>query len=115
MFDTYLNSDLKKMVQVQHLSGSWFSKDNGGNRINVEVTDNGVPAVLSGTVTGFIVRSNKTTVSTTGRIDGNKVSIVLPETAYDVPGPIAIVIKIAETTVGACTGYVHRSLTETII
>ena len=56
IFETVLQSDLKKPVQVKQLTGNLFSADNGGNKITVEVFDNGSAATLSGGVTGYIIR-----------------------------------------------------------
>ena len=114
-FETWLTSDLKKMVQVQPLAGVVFTSDNAGNLIGVQITDDGEPAVVSGGVMGYVIRSDGGTVVIPGTLVENRASIVLPSSAYAVPGAISIVIKIGTTTVGACTGYVYQSSTETII
>ena len=115
IFETVLKSDLKKPVQVKQLSGNLFSADNGGNKITVEVLDNGSPATISGSVTGYIIREDNSTVTVVGTLSGNKASIVLPASAYAVVGKVSIVIKVGTATVGACTSYVYRTTTETII
>lgn len=115
VFETVLKSDLKKPVIVQQLPGNVFSGDNGGNKITVEITDNGSAASLSGSVVGYILREDNQTVIINGSISGNMASIVLPASAYTVIGRISIVIKIGETTVGACTSYVYRTSTDTLV
>lgn len=114
-FETWLHSDLKHMVQVEDLSGLLFSADNGGNLIGVEVTDNGAPAVLSGNVKGFVILSNGTTEKINGNLQGNKATISLTTAVYNVPGPVSIVIKLDDTTIGACRGYVRKYISDTII
>ena len=115
VFETVLQSDLKKPVQVKQLIGNLFSADNGGNKITVEVLDNGSAATLSGGVTGYVIRGDNATVAVTGTLTNNRASIVLPAAAYVVVGHISIVIKVGTTTVGACTGYVYRTTTDTIV
>lgn len=114
-FETWLKSDLSRMIQVQPLDGVMFTADNAGNIIGVEVTDNGQPANISGGVTGWAIRADGGTVMIDGTLSGNRASVVMPASAYVVPGPISIVIKVGTMTVGACTGYVYQSTTDEII
>lgn len=116
VFETVLKSDLKKPVQVKQLSGNLFSGDSGGNKITVEVLDNGSPATLSGTVTGYVIREDNSTVTiSNGTLTENKASITLPASVYTVVGRVSIVVKVGTTTVGACTAYVYRTTTDTIV
>lgn len=115
VFETWLKNDLKKPVSVKQLSGNLFSADNGGNLIGVEVTDDGSPASLSGSVYGYVIRADGATVVVQGSLSSNKASITLPTSCYAVVGQISIVIKVGTTTVGACVGYVYRSTTDTIV
>ena len=116
IFETVLKSDLKKPVQVKQLSGNLFSGDNQGNKITVEVMDNGSAATLSGGVTGYVIREDNATVTiSSGTLSGNKASIILPEEAYNVVGRVSIVIKVGTTTVGACTAYVYRTSTDVLV
>lgn len=114
-FETWLKSDLKKPLEVVKLKGNLFSADNGGNLIGVEVLDDGSPATLSGEVHGYAIREDNYTVFIEGTLANNKASIVLPLACYNVVGQISIVIKVGETTVGACTGYVYRSTTDAVV
>lgn len=120
VFETWIESDLQKMIVPKALPGNAFCMDSGANLIGVSVMDGGEPATLSGTVAGKVVRSDGTTVPVTGgTLSGNRASIVLPQRAYEVPGPIAIAVTLTSgstvTTIGAVTGYVVRSQTDSII
>lgn len=120
VFETWIESDLQKMIVPRALPGNAFCMDSGANLIGVSVMDGGEPATLSGTVAGKVVRSDGTTVPVTGgTLSGNKASIILPQRAYEVPGPIAIAVTLTSgstvTTIGAVTGYVVRSQTDSII
>lgn len=115
VFETMLRSDLKKPIQVVQLTGNLFSADNGGNKITVEVVDNGSPASISGGVTGYVIREDNSTVVIIGSLSSNRASIVLPASAYAVVGKVSIVVKVGETTVGACTAYVYRTTTDVIV
>ena len=115
IFETWLQTDLKKPIQVVQLPGNLFSADNGGNLIGVEVFDNGSAASLSGAVTGYLIRSDNATVTVTGTLSGNKASIVLPASAYTAVGQLSVVIKVGATSVGACVAHVYRTTTDTIV
>lgn len=122
-FETILRTDLKKPVTVQALQGVVFTADSQGNKITAEVLDGGAAAALSGSVTGYIIRADGATLAVAGTLSGNKASIVLPESAYAVPGPLDIAIRLVagsgssqqKTVLAACRGYVQRSSTDTII
>ena len=114
MFETWLRSDLKKPLTVECLEGTFFSGDNEGNLVGVEVFDDGSPASLSGGVTGYVVRADDVTVTISGTLTDNKAYIVLPSSAYTVPGFASIVIKVSTVTVGACVVYVYRSTTDSM-
>ena len=118
-FETWLEADLQKPVTVKQIAGNVFSADSQSNVIRVRVTDGGATATLSGTVTGYIVRDDGATVIVTGTLSGNVVSIVLPTSAYVVVGPISIAIRLTtgeiKTVLAACTGYVYRTSTDTIV
>ena len=119
MFETWLSCDLAEGVLVTPLAGNVFSQDKLANKIGVIVTKNGEAVTLSGTVQGSIIRADESTVVVEGELSGNRAWIVLPETAYACVGAIQITIRIIngdeKTTVGACCGYVHRSMTNAVI
>lgn len=117
--ETWFNQDLQKPVKVQYLDGNVFSADNSGNLIGVKVFNNGLPASLSGIVSANIIRADGVTVSTTGSLSGNKASVILPQSAYIVPGPISVIIKLTEnsvvTTLCAVVSNVYMSETDSIV
>ena len=115
VIETWFDQDLMNAVSVRSLRGNLFTADNGGNLIGVEVTDDGSPASLSGSVYGYVIRADGATVVVEGTLSENKASITLPTSCYAVVGQISIVIKVGTTTVGACVGYVYRSTTDTIV
>ena len=120
-FETWFKNDLTKPINVVQLRGVMFNLDNFANLIGVELEYNGQPAALEGTIAGYVIKNDGTTLNlttTTGKA-GNKAWVILPQEAYTVEGPISIVIKhvynSAETTIGACAGYVTRSRTSSEI
>lgn len=117
--ECWFKQDLKKPVKVQTLNGNVFTLDNVGSLIGVEVYDNGSPATLSGSVNGYIILPDDTTVSVAGTRSGNKVSINLPQSALAIPGFIKIAVKLTNsseiTTLLAVVATVYKSRTDTII
>lgn len=116
LIETWLQTDLKKPVQVIRLQGNLFSGDNQGNLIGFEVLDNGSAAELTGGVTGYIIRADGATVTVVGTLSGgNRCSIILPSSAYVIPGQTSIVVKNGTMTVGACVAYVYKTTTDTLV
>lgn len=119
MIETWIKQDLKHIVKVRYLDGNVFSLDNDANLIGVEVFDNGAPASLSGSVAANVIRADGATVAVAGSVSGNKAYVVLPQTAYAIPGTLAVVIKLTTssvvTTLGAVVSNVYRSSTDTIV
>ena len=114
-FETWLKADLQAPVTVKRIDGNLFSGDNQGNLVGVTVTDSGEPVTLSGEVRGYFIRSDGNTVIMSGTIDGNKVTVVLPSACYTVVGQFSLVIKVGQVAVGACTGYVYQSNTDSTV
>lgn len=114
--ETWYKQDLTQPIHVHHLPGNVFSQDNQGNIVGVEVFEDGVPALLSGTVTAYIVRSDGGTVAASGTLSGNKLSVTLPAAAYAVPGVISIALKLATggitVTLLAVVAIVYQSTTD---
>ena len=119
VIETWYNQDLSKPVKVHYLDGNVFSQDNAGNLVGVNVFDNDEPATLSGTVSASVIRADGATVAVSGTLSGNQCYVILPETAYYVPGVISIVIKLTsgttKTTLCAVVGNVYRSATGTTV
>lgn len=117
--ETWLRCDLERPVIVQQLTGNVFAADVQGNLIGVIVKRGEQDVALSGSVIGYIIRGDGATVVVNGTVSGNRVSIVLPQSAYTVVGPISIAIRLVsgdvKTVLGACTGYVYRTTTDTIV
>lgn len=104
VIETWYEQDLNKPVKVHYLDGNVFSQDNNGNLVGVRVFDGDTPATLSGSVSASVIRADGATVAVSGALFGNECSVVLPETAYAVPGVISIVIKLtgSESTTSLC-------------
>ena len=119
MIETWYNQDLQVPVTVQYLDGNVFSQDNLGNLIGVNVFDGGAPASISGTVSANVIRADGATVSVAGSLSGNTCYIILPSTAYAVPGPISIIIKLtgggSTTTLCAIVANVYQSSTDAVV
>lgn len=118
-FETWFSVNLNKAPQVQTIHGNVFSQDNLGNVVGVRVMNGNEEAVLEGTVLGYIIREDGKTVMVDGEISGNTAYIVMPESAYAVPGRIQIAIRLingnTKTVLLAVVGYVTRTSTDAII
>lgn len=115
-FELWFDTHLDKPQQVRQVQGNVFTQDCLANKVGVRVYSGGAAVALSsGSVKGYIILSNDTTVVISGTRSGNTAFIVLPEAAYAVAGPIQIVIKLEDggtkTTLLAMTAYVHPSMT----
>lgn len=115
VIETWLHQDLQEPVKVNHLDGNLFSNNGNGNRIGVVLTNNGEAlASISGTVSGYVVTADGSTVPCTGSKSGNRASILIPAAAYQ-PGSIFITVFITDgttvTTVAAVSTTVMRSRT----
>ncbi len=119
VFETWVNRDLKKIMTAEDIRGTVFTLDSLGNKIGVRVFSDGVPVELSGSVNGYCILADGTTVPVTGTRSGNEAYIVLPQSAYAVPGMIRIAIKLTDgsaiTTLAALIGSVAMSRTDNII
>lgn len=124
MYETWLNTDLKKLNKVVHLKGNLFSQDNMSNLVGVHVFDDGeAVGTIGGTITGWILRDDGGSVMVTGETSGGDAWIVLPEEAYAVPGPVTITIRhtassesgAARTALAVCTAYVYRTVSDTMV
>lgn len=120
MFEHWIHTDLTRMPDVKKL-GNVFSQDSGANKIGVEVTNNGVPVTLSGTVKAWIIKPDGSTITETSNVgkSANKAWVVLPASAYTLVGQISVFLKLldgsAVTTLGGIEGYVYRSKTSNIL
>lgn len=115
VIETWLHQDLQEPVKVNYLDGNLFSNNGNGNRIGVVLTNNGEAlASISGTVSGYAVTADGSTVPCTGSKSGNRASILIPAAAYQ-PGTIFITVFVTDgttvTTIGAVSTVVMRSRT----
>ena len=115
VIETWFRQDLQKQVKVNYLDGNLFSNNGNGNRIGVVLTNNGEDlASISGTVSGYVVTADGSTVPCTGSKSGNRASILIPAAAYQ-PGSIFITVFVTDgttvTTIGAVSTTVMRSRT----
>ena len=115
VIETWFRQDLQKPVKVNYLDGNLFSNNGNGNRIGVVLTNNGEDlASISGTVSGYVVTADGSTVPCTGSKSGNRASILIPAAAYQ-PGSIFITVFVTDgttvTTIGAVSTTVMRSRT----
>lgn len=115
VIETWFHQDLQEPVKVNYLDGNLFSNNGNGNRIGVVLTNNGEDlASISGTVSGYVVTADGSTVPCTGSKSGNRASILIPAAAYQ-PGSIFITVFVTDrttvTTIGAVCTTVMRSRT----
>lgn len=119
MIETFFEQDVKKAVKVQYLDGNVFSQDNSGNKIGVRLFDNGEPQDVSGTISANVIRSDGVTVAVSGSSSNNAAWVILPQSAYAVPGVISIVIKLTSgssiTTICAIVANVYASSTDSVV
>lgn len=115
VIESWFRQDLQKPVQVHYLDGSLFSNNGNGNRIGVELTNGGEDYTVTGTVSGYAVLADGSTVPCTGAKSGNKASILVPPAAY-LPGNIFITIFLTEgttvTTLAAVSSTVIQARTD---
>ena len=115
VIETWYEQDLQKPVEVRYPKGNLFSNNGNGNRIGVVVTNNGEAVTLSGTVSGYAVLSDGTTVPCTGSRSGNKASILVPPAAY-LPGAIFVTVFLTDgstvTTLAAVSSTVLQARTD---
>lgn len=119
MIETWFHQDIMQAVKVQYLDGNVFSADNNGNKVGVRLTSNGSYTNVIGNVSANVIRSDGITVPVTGDSDGDKAWVILPQSAYAVPGVISIVIKSSYSsnvsTICAVVANVYQSSTDTIV
>ena len=120
--ESWFEQDLQKPVVQRYIKGNFFSLDNVGNLVGVKVYDNGAEASLSGSVTGYCVLADGTTVNVTGyrsNTPANQAYILLPQSALSIPGYIGITLKLVDgstiTTLLSIIATVYPSQTDDVI
>ena len=116
--ETWFNQDLQNPVQVHYLDGNLFSNNGNGNVIGVRLTNRGEYVTIAGTVSGYAVLSDGTTVPCTGSKSGNEASILVPAGAY-LPGTIFVTIFLTDgevvTTLAALSANVLQTRTDSMV
>ncbi|MBO7133885.1 MAG: hypothetical protein J6W06_06995, partial [Bacteroidales bacterium] len=119
MIETWFNQDTQQAVKVRYIDGNVFSMDNNGNKIGVNMFTDGVASDVSGTISANVIRADGVTVAVTGSSSNNQAWVVLPQSAYVVPGVVSIIIKATSgsdvTTLCAVVGNVYRSSTDSVV
>lgn len=119
MIETWFNQDTQKAVKVQYLDGNVFSQDNNGNKVGVNLFTNGSPDDVVGTISANVIRADGATLAVSGSSSGNQAWVVLPQSAYAVPGVLSIVIKASSsgdvTTLCAVVANVYQSSTDSTV
>jgi len=113
-FETWITTDQRKLPETIALHGNVFTQDNMANLIGVVLKNDGANVDIDGSVVGYAIRADKNTVIINGEKEGNRAWVILPEAAYAYPGPLSVVIRVVngddKTVIGACSGYVTRSI-----
>jgi hypothetical protein len=109
VLEKWFGCELLNPVKVRPLPGNYFNTDNNGNKIGVEVTYNGAPVTLSGSVKGYAVRADGSTVTIKGSKSENKASITIPSSAL-LPGALLVTLVLVDgiqtTTLAAVSTFV---------
>lgn len=117
VIEKWYDQDLTKTVSTRML-GNLYYEDANSLKIGVRVFNNGEPVTLSGSINGYCVLADGTTVPIAGTRSGNTAYITLIPSAYMVPGLIYITIKNTAssvvTTLLACGGVVVKSRTSQV-
>lgn len=112
--------DLDAPIGVQSLRQPLIMQDKAAHKFIIHAVRSGTAEDLTGVgVEGYLIRSDKTTVVMTGRIESKNATLILPRAAYAVPGRCQLVINLTTTdttqTVLALDFTILRSTTETYI
>lgn len=117
--EIWLNHDMMNAVKVQYLDGNFFSQDSSGNIVGVHITKGGSDYDSGGTISASVIRADGATVAVSGTLSGSNATVVLPQSAFAIPGLLSIVIKLTKsdqtTTVGALVANVYQSSTSTAV
>lgn len=97
MFEYWDYTDVSVLPTVKQIPVV-FHADSGANMIGVHVFDNGDALSLSGTVEAWIIRADNETLKVAGEKSGNDAWVILPASAYTVPGRLGIYLKLKNGT-----------------
>ena len=112
-----LKVDLSHPLVVHPIPGILGGGDCYADIIRVLVYQDGEPVQVTGTVTGYVMNQAGDTFTVSGAADGNGAQIQLPETAYELTGPITVAIRetrgTVRTTLAICSTAVKATTTGT--
>lgn len=110
-FEKWFRVDLSKKAMTEWVGNSFFTNDNLGNIVGVELYDGMDPVDVPGTIQGIIILPNDGTITVNGSRTGNKAWIELPSTALALEGMITITIRATvsdrKVTLVQCSGRVN--------
>ena len=113
--------DLQRGVQAPQVwpNALIVCGDNKAHTWRVTIMDNGRPAALTGTVTGYFIRGDDATVTVAGQLNGNVATVTLAQSCYNVEGNLLAVMRLKTSsgllTLGALVLPVRRMLTDTLV
>ena len=109
----WIKTDLKQLPKVEKMAGVMFTQDSRADRIGVNVTKEGEPVELQGSVIGYIVKPDGSTITTAGQKQGNKAWVDLPAAAYTTPGLVSVFVKVTDEdrtiTLGGVEGICYKA------
>ncbi len=118
MHEYWTDVDLLSLPDVRNL-GSVFEQDSSGNKIGARVKRGGIAQRLTGTVSAKVIKPDGTTITVSGSKSGDTAWVILPESAYAIPGRIRITLKLTNSTdiMTLCSveGIVYQTITSEVI
>lgn len=113
--------DLQRGVQAPQVwpDALILCGDSNAHTWRVTILDDGKPATLTGTVTGYFIRGDDATVAVAGKLNGNVATVTLAQSCYNVEGNMSAVMRLKTgsglLTLGALILPVRRMLTDTLV
>ena len=103
-------------VVVEAIPGNGFTGESGAHQFRI-TSESGS---FTGSITGYMIRSDGTTCTVAGETDGGVAVVTLNQDCYNVPGRFMLSIfetvdESSSTCIYACTGNIARSTTGTIV
>ena len=115
-FEHWTDANLRAEVPTVPLRNGFFTQDNLGALLGVNVYDGHTEHVLTGSAPYYVKLADGTTLEGTGTISGNKASVTLPSEAYAAVGPITVIIANRDGTkqkaLAIFNGYVFETKTD---
>lgn len=120
MIEKEYKMDFAHGVQKTVIRHVLAQKDSKANTFDVACTRNGAAEDLTGaTVSGYFIRADDATISLSGSVSGNVVSVTLESACYSVEGRCYIIVKLTKgddtTTIFWAEGSVSLTQTDTIV